>query len=210
MSKIRLLNYLYEGPDAPITQRFANKLILNGVDVYAQYNLKGHNGIDFALVTGTILVSCITGTVIEAENDPAGYGNYIKIENDYCGVLYAHMDSFTVGVGDKVKAGDIIGKSDNTGNSTGPHLHFGVFPKPRDRANGYAGYIDPFNNSLVEWVESLDDPITDVEDLKKELANMQVRLDTANTELRDLQKKVLIKDSKLREVAKDLEQVIQG
>lgn len=110
---------------------------------YARFGLKGHNGIDYATPTGTEIIATHSGKVLEATNDPTGYGLYIKIENSIEGSLYAHLKEFKVKVGDAVNEGQIIGLSDNTGNSTGPHLHFGYYRIPRDRANGYAGYIDP-------------------------------------------------------------------
>ena len=110
---------------------------------YAQFGLKGHNGLDFGVPTGTEIVATHSGKVIEATNDPSGYGLYVKIENDLEGSLYAHLKEFKVKVGDQVSEGQILGLSDNTGNSTGPHLHFGYYKIPRDRTNGYAGYIDP-------------------------------------------------------------------
>ena len=82
---------------------------------------------------------------IRSQLDKTGYGNYIKIENNYCGVIYGHLKSFSVKVGDTVTAGQLIGISNNTGNSTGLILHFGVYPIPRDRNNGFTGYIDPFD-----------------------------------------------------------------
>jgi len=151
MSKIKLQKGLYEGKDLGYSQLFgANP------QNYAKFKLKGHNDIDVPLPTGTKLTSCINGTVTETLNDTTGYGIYVKIENEYCGVLYGHLRDFSLKVGDKVKAGDFVGFSGNTGNSTGPHLHFGVFPIPRDRNNGYAGYIDPFGDQ-VEWVNKLAD-----------------------------------------------------
>lgn len=124
---------------------------------YAKFGLRGHNGIDYAINTGTDLFSCLNGVVIEAQNDRYGYGDYIKIENDSCGVIYAHLDKILVSVGNKITAGQVIGKSGNTGNSTGPHLHFGVFPKPRNRQNGFAGYINPLDGTLINWVEKINE-----------------------------------------------------
>ncbi len=144
---IKLQRNLFEG-DFPLTQLFGEN-----PDWYAPFGMDGHNGIDYATPTGTNLYCCIDGQVTEVAYDSNGYGKYIKIENDECGVLYAHMRALsTIPVGATVRAGDTIGQSGNTGNSTGPHLHFGVFPKPRDRSNGYAGYIDPFGGD-IKWVE---------------------------------------------------------
>ena len=205
--KIKLLNLLYEGDDAPITQRFgANPAS------YAKFGLKGHNGIDFGIPTGTKLFSCIDGTVIEARSDPTGYGNYIKIENNECGVLYGHLKSFGVTVGQSVKAGQVIGVSDNTGNSTGPHLHFGVFPKPRNSANGYGGYIDPLDPNLVTWVEDVVEPTTDEQllVLQTKVANLQMLLDQSTAQVKALQKQDLLEDDKLRGVVKNIEEVIKS
>jgi septal ring factor EnvC (AmiA/AmiB activator) len=123
-------------------------------DKYTQFGLKGHNGLDYGLPTGTIVVAPHAGRVIEATNDPTGYGNYIKIENDKEGSVLAHLLSFLVNVGDAVSEGQQIASSNNTGDSTGPHLHWGYYLFPRDRQNGYNGFIDQL--SLLTPVTPLD------------------------------------------------------
>ena len=56
-----------------------------------------------------------------------GYGNYIEIDHgNGLRSFYGHLNKVNVSRGDKVYRGDGIGLSGNTGNSTGPHLHFGV------------------------------------------------------------------------------------
>lgn len=125
-----------------LTQTFGNKLIINGVDVYAQYGLKGHNGLDYGLPLRTQVIAPHSGKVLEKAYDKNGYGNYLKIENDKEGSVLAHFDSFQVNVGDEISEGQPIALSGNTGNSTGPHLHWGYYKKPRDRSNGYNGFID--------------------------------------------------------------------
>jgi len=149
---ITLQKNLFEG-NFPLSQEFGKN-----PNWYAKFGLKGHNGIDYALPVGTKLYACVYGNVTEIANDTQGYGLYIKIENDTCGILYAHLSKTNVKVGDFVTPSMLIGYSGNTGNSTGPHLHFGVFPKPRDRQNGYAGYIDPLKKTNVTWVDSLERP----------------------------------------------------
>ena len=109
---------------------------------YARFGLKGHNGLDYATPTGTPILAPFSGRVTQAQNDPNGYGLYVKIENDKYGTILAHLKSFNVSVGQQVSEGQQIGISDNTGNSTGPHLHWGVHPIPRNTNNGYNGYID--------------------------------------------------------------------
>lgn len=169
MKKIRLQAGLYEGKELGYSQLFGGN-----ASWYKPFGLIGHNGIDIATPVGTRLLSCINGKVSETANDPKGYGVYVKIENEECGVLYAHLKDFHLKVGDKVKAGDFVGYSGNTGNSTGPHLHFGVFPIPRDRNNGYAGYIDPFGNQ-VEWVKSLNEDIKPTLSIQNEEIKEEVK-----------------------------------
>jgi hypothetical protein len=179
---IKLRKNLFEG-DHPISQLFGLH-----PEWYKPFGMLGHNGIDWALPSGTKLYSCIVGKVIENAYDANGYGKYIKIENDDCGVIYAHLRVLSpFKVGSSVSGGDTIGESGNTGNSTGPHLHFGVFPKPRDRSNGYAGYIDPFDSSLVEWVDSFGDNVADdeIEDLKRQLSTMERNKDSWKRKARD-------------------------
>lgn len=109
---------------------------------YARFGLKGHNGLDYGLPTGTQVVAPHGGKVIEATNDPSGYGLYLKIESNKEGSILAHLKSFQVKVGDFVSEGHTVALSNNTGNSTGPHLHWGYYLIPRDRTNGYSGCID--------------------------------------------------------------------
>lgn len=114
------------------------------INPYAQFGILGHNGIDYGMPTGEEVLASHAGTVLEvADEGRAGYGRYVKIENDKEGSLYAHLHNFAVKVGEQVQEGQVLGLSNNTGNSTGPHLHFGYYLKPRNRSNGYAGYIDP-------------------------------------------------------------------
>ena len=82
-----------------------------------------HRGVDIAVPTGTVVYATHDGTVIEAAYD-SYYENYVVItDSKGYTTKYAHMDSLTVSVGQSVKKGDTVGKSGNTGSSTGSHLH---------------------------------------------------------------------------------------
>jgi len=96
---------------------------------------KMHTGIDIQAPRNTNLAAAQTGTIIFS-NWFAGYGKAIIIDHGggYT-TLYGHLDGIGVEVGQVVKKGQIIGKTGNTGYSTGPHLHFEV------RMNG--DYVDP-------------------------------------------------------------------
>ncbi|OGI31127.1 MAG: hypothetical protein A2343_01605, partial [Candidatus Moranbacteria bacterium RIFOXYB12_FULL_35_8] len=99
------------------------------------YGGKPHNGIDFGISTGNNIFAVRGGTVIGVGNNDIdghryAYGKWIAIDHkDGLVTLYGHLSSQLVSKGAKVKTGDKIGKSGNTGYSTGPHLHFSVFDK---------------------------------------------------------------------------------
>jgi murein DD-endopeptidase MepM/ murein hydrolase activator NlpD len=86
----------------------------------------GHNGLDFGIVVGTPIKTTMDGNVIYAGWNNQGYGNLVIVENGDYRTYYAHLSSVPVAVGDKVSAGATIGLSGNTGNSTGPHLHYEI------------------------------------------------------------------------------------
>lgn len=90
---------------------------------------KGHGGVDIAIPTGSSVHVVADGVVKKVGWDKKGYGRYIVIKHAYgYESLYAHLqaDGVMVTVGDKVSEDDIIGKSGNTGGSTGPHLHIEI------------------------------------------------------------------------------------
>ena len=87
---------------------------------------KFHNGIDLAANYENVY-SVMDGVVTETGWDNKGGGNYIKIKHfDRFETAYLHLSEIYYRVGEFVKAGFIIAKSGNSGNSTGPHLHFSV------------------------------------------------------------------------------------
>lgn len=112
---------------------------------YARFGMEGHNGIDFAVPVGTPVQSVDTGVVMEAQTDDDGYGLYVKLKHAWGESLYAHLSSlhFDIKPGSAVPEGYEIGRSGSTGNSTGPHLHFGMRVNPYQRGYPYDGYSDP-------------------------------------------------------------------
>lgn len=92
-----------------------------------------HNGIDLCRAGGgaygTPVIASRSGTVEVVQRSSSGYGNMVLINHgDGYKTRYAHMisGSILVSVGQRVEAGQTIGKVGSTGNSTGPHLHFEV------------------------------------------------------------------------------------
>ena len=87
---------------------------------------KFHNGIDLAANYENVY-SVLDGIVTETGWDNNGGGNYIKVNHfNRFETAYLHLSEMYYRVGEFVKAGFIIAKSGNSGNSTGPHLHFSV------------------------------------------------------------------------------------
>jgi len=81
-----------------------------------------HTGIDYAVPVGTDVLAVADGK-IENASWGKSYGTALVQKLDGGWFIYAHLSSTLVKPGDKVKAGQVIAKSGNTGNSTGPHLH---------------------------------------------------------------------------------------
>lgn len=84
-----------------------------------------HLGIDIANNTGTDIVAACDGVVEEVSNNYV-YGNYIKIVKDDLLIVYAHCSKTLVNKGDKISSGQKIALMGESGNATGPHLHFEV------------------------------------------------------------------------------------
>lgn len=82
-----------------------------------------HEGLDFDYIYEP-LPSTINGTAQVMPFNPGGYGNWVKIVQGAMEVIYAHLSKHTLKTGQKVKIGDIVGISGNSGFSTGPHLHY--------------------------------------------------------------------------------------
>jgi len=86
-----------------------------------------HAGIDFADRLGTPIASVTDGVVIEA-GPASGFGLWVRVQQDDGTIgVYGHVNDIFVGVGQPVRAGDIIATVGNRGQSTGPHLHYEVW-----------------------------------------------------------------------------------
>ena len=86
-----------------------------------------HTGTDYAVPANTPLYAATSGKVTFAGADTTGFGNRVDITfGNGFRILYGHLNSIGVKVGQVVQAGEKIGLSGSTGNSTGPHLHFAI------------------------------------------------------------------------------------
>lgn len=138
----------------------------------------GQGAWDFPVGTGTLVRAPWAGTVTGyADRGRASYGRYLKMyhESQGVGTLYAHLLRPLVGVGQKVAQGLGIAISDNTGETTGPHLHFeitggsvatsgagggdgnlvskfaAVLKAAANVPGMVRGWVDKFNNGLGSW-----------------------------------------------------------
>lgn len=168
----------------PVTPVFFNQLFGAKSPVYTNMGMLGHNGIDFKASHGQPVYAAHDG-VCYPEIDTTG-GNGVVIRTNevfdyspnpvYFKTIYWHLiqDDAVVKTGQVVKAGDLIGYADNTGTSSGDHLHFGLKPQAYNESNfaysnveqnnGYFGSIDPmpyFGN---------------IETLQKQLNTTQLKL----------------------------------
>ncbi|MFC8871893.1 transglycosylase family protein [Streptomyces sp. NPDC057148] len=97
-----------------------------------------HTGVDFPVPTGTSVKSVAAGRVVSAGwGDSYGYQVVVR-HDDGRFSQYAHLSAISVKDGQSVGAGQRIGRSGSTGNSTGPHLHFEVRTGP-----GFGSDVDP-------------------------------------------------------------------
>lgn len=112
---------------------------------YPRYPSGGyHSGVDFAVPMGTAVHAADNGIVIVSKNlGNRSYGKYIVISHgNGMHTYYAHNSELLVSEGQKVSKGQLIAKSGNTGNSTGPHCHFEVRVKG---SNGKYAAVNPMN-----------------------------------------------------------------
>jgi murein DD-endopeptidase MepM/ murein hydrolase activator NlpD len=124
----RIANALSGAPSAGPIRRGSGRLIwpVNGsfTSPFGTRWGRLHAGIDIAAPTGTPIRAADSGTVRLA-GSVGGYGNYTCIQHTgSLSTCYGHQSSIGVSVGQGVRQGQTIGAVGNTGNSTGPHLHF--------------------------------------------------------------------------------------
>jgi murein DD-endopeptidase MepM/ murein hydrolase activator NlpD len=110
-----------------------------GLRIHPYYKIsKFHAGMDFTAPLGTEIYATGDGTIESVSSGKRGMGNYIIVNHGFgYSSTYAHLESFNVRQGQKVRRGDVIGFVGNTGMSIAPHLHYEI------RLNGEN--VDPVN-----------------------------------------------------------------
>lgn len=125
-----------------LTNEFGSKAIN-----YSAFGLIGHNGRDIAAPAGTLVYATHAG-VCWVYSDPGGYGLTVEIWDPQIAggsafkTINGHLSKQIVAHGDKVVTGQPIGLVGTTGNSTGPHLHYGL-KLLAGHNPGYRDWVDP-------------------------------------------------------------------
>jgi len=110
-----------------------------------------HNGIDIGVSTGTGVRAAQNGVVADsygqyAVNTGSGNGNFVRINYaDGTQGVYLHMETVNVTPGQVVTVGQLVGTSNNTGDSTGPHLHYSLW-QSSNHGNGSASDLSNFHD----------------------------------------------------------------
>ncbi|MFC8915484.1 M23 family metallopeptidase [Streptomyces sp. NPDC047821] len=131
---------------------------VNGYTLTASFNQGGamwshkHSGQDFAVPVGTPVKAAHSGVVVKAGPNGGGdgpaYGNAVVIKHANGRYSqYAHLSKVNVAIGETVKTGETIARSGNTGNSSGPHLHFEIRTTPN-----YGSALNPAKFLRAEGV----------------------------------------------------------
>lgn len=83
-----------------------------------------HKGVDYGIPIGTPIIAPSDGVVERVAYQARGAGRYIKIKHGHISTVYMHLSKALVKPGQRVKKGERIALSGNSGGSTGPHLHY--------------------------------------------------------------------------------------
>jgi hypothetical protein len=143
-----------------------------------------HTGVDFAVKEGTEIIAVADG-VIENATWGSAYGTQvvqrIGLHSNKVWAIYAHLSKSLVKPGDNVKEGQLIGLSGNTGNSSGPHLHFEVRDNIRWSAgqdvnpSDILGTPAPKTETVAPKVETKTSTVPSETEFKKLLLNKNLQ-----------------------------------
>jgi len=109
-----------------VTQRFGNNPGYYGQFECGGEPLPGHEGIDMAAAHNSPIYAPASGTISDIRTNPTGhnYGIFVRIDHaEGWQTTLAHLNSVSVSLGQTVIGGEMIGRADSTGNSSGSHLH---------------------------------------------------------------------------------------
>lgn len=150
---------MYLFPSLDLQQYSITQYFGENPEAYRVYQLPGHSGIDVAAPEGTPVCAAAAGKVCQVEDQPDGYGRYVRIDHDGFFTLYAHLSAVLVNLGQALAAGEGIGRVGWSGNvrdangqrsPAAAHLHFEL-RLPGNGAPGYGDCVDP----LPYWLQQV-------------------------------------------------------
>lgn len=210
MNTTSYLSDIFEG-DFPVSQGFGDD-----PQYYIQFGLAGHEGVDFATPVGTTALAPFDGIVLREGIDIPGYHNYGLVTVVWdpvqkCAVWFGHLSEEYVSVGEKVKKGWAIGRTGNTGNTSGPHLHLGfvktdAYGNRLNVNNGYLGFLDALNPLIVTWKLGSGTPPPNADEYVKraeEAARSLFNAVEAGSHVNDHQYKSKLIDAGVKKYAQD-------
>ena len=132
-----------------------------------------HKGVDLRYKNNEVINAFASGTVTKVGYDKNGWGNYVEITSDDGTIhRYAHANSISAKKGQKIAAGDRIGRAGSTGNSTGTHLHYekikdgeSIDPIKKEEKNNIVAMKDAQGNRALVEVDAQGKPIRVVKEL---------------------------------------------
>ena len=184
--------------DMRITQKFkANP------STYKKFGLAGHDGVDYGCPMGTSLFAPMAGEIYVGWAE-ATWGLFYSITNDWGTCYLCHLLENFCPTGSKVTKGQLIGKTNNTGNSTGPHLHIGLRVK---------GLKDPEMKDFVDPLPYFQEETEEKIYTEKEMTKMRLERDKNWTLYLDTSAKAVAEIIELKrgmEVALKTEKALRG
>lgn len=121
-----------------------------------------HTGIDYRAPTGTEIFATRGGKVVHSGwggSYGSAYGNYVVVQTFYNGrrrqCLYAHLSKNIVKPGQRIKAGDVVGLSGETGNTFGAHLHYEERFAPFTYWNHYRPVLPAWQPKNRKWLRTV-------------------------------------------------------
>jgi murein DD-endopeptidase MepM/ murein hydrolase activator NlpD len=129
-------------------------------DIYRRFGLPGHEGLDIRAPMNSNVYAAADGTVFQVNTDGKlangnthAYGIHVRLQHsDGYQTIYAHLMKAIVTVGQQVKAGELLGLADSTGNSTGSHLHLTL-----KKQGATAAGLTNFPNDIIDPTPFLQD-----------------------------------------------------
>lgn len=149
-----ILGPIFQG-NPPVSQVYKNN-----PEYYKQFGLAGHEGVDYATAVGVPVIAPFDYKILRDNDDfkNNNYGNFIVVWDPVqkCAVWFCHLSENNVSFNQTGKKGDVLGKTGNSGNSTGPHCHVNFVETDAGGArlnmnNGYQGFLNILDSNLVEW-----------------------------------------------------------